>query len=60
MDVQEDKYRKSIAEFKSIFSNILTENPILRKQAFTPTRNLKYIANKALLSDNYPYHNPIF
>lgn len=60
MDVQEEKYRKIMAEFRPVFNNILAENPILRKQILSPVRNLKYIATKALLSDNYPYHNPLY
>jgi hypothetical protein len=62
MDVQEEKYRKVMGDFRPLFSNLISENPInpFKKQPATHTRNLKYIASKALLSDNYPYHNPLF
>lgn len=62
MDVPEEKYRKIINDFRPIFANLLNENPInsFNRQPDPNTRNLKYIVTKAILSDNYPYYNPIF
>ena len=49
-------------EFRPLFSNLISENPVnpFQKQPGQHTRNLKYISSKALLADNYPYHNSLF
>lgn len=59
MDVPEEKYRKIINDFKGIFANILTESPVGQRRALPSVRNLKYIACKAELGDNLPYHHPL-
>lgn len=62
MDVQEEKYRKVMGEYRPFFSNLICENPISpgKRQPPSHTRNLKYIATKSLLADHYPYHHPIY
>lgn len=62
MDVQEEKYRKVMNEYRHTFNNILSESPISfpSKQNSSNDRNLKYITMKAALSDNYPFYNSIY
>lgn len=62
MDVQEERYRKVINEYRLPFSNLISEYPIAAREAAESSRhrNLRYILNKAVLSSNYPYHNPIY
>ena len=58
--MSEEKYRKTIGEFRSPLLSLMEENPIQLRRQLEPVRNLKYIVSKAQLSDNYPYYNPVF
>lgn len=52
-----------MSEFRGIFSNIIGESPLGFSRGLSDPsrpRNLKYISNKALVSANYPYYNPIY
>jgi hypothetical protein len=52
-----------MSEFRGIFSNIIGESPLGFSRGLSDSsrpRNLKYISNKALVSANYPYYNPIY
>ena len=62
MDVQEERYRKVMNDFRPILNNLICENPINpeRRQQLPQIRNLKYITTKAILSDNYPFYSPIY
>jgi hypothetical protein len=61
MDIQEERYRKIVNEYRYPFTNLISEYPIhSSREEGKGSRNLKYIVNKAVLASNFPYYNPTY